>query len=150
MHQCFQTPVIIMQWWFFLCHWVQFYLDFFFVVSLLFFGTLLTSYRSISPVKRKFSFSPFSCFLLTSILSCLSQSAELSAKIVSLRGCVCIKGFVYICVCSVVHEKVWWWHILICLVFMLCAILENHRWIHLRGKIWFLKCDALIYLKTTI
>lgn len=59
----------------------------------------LSVYQSISSVWRKFSVPPFSCFLLPSILSCLSQSAELQTKIVSLRAWLCS-----VCVFMCIHK----------------------------------------------
>lgn len=60
----------------------------------------LSVYQSISSVWRKFSVPPFSCFLLPSVLSCLSQSAELQTKIVSLRAWLCS-----VCVCVHVYTQ---------------------------------------------
>lgn len=97
-------------------------------------GTQLTIYHSISSLRQKKAVSPFSCFSLPSILSCLSQSVELSMKIVSLTACLCFCAYT----CHVWYESVypWWlWHILICLfVFLVVCHLLSQK--NVEGYIW--------------
>lgn len=108
-------------------------------------------------VRLKCSVSPFSCFLRSSILSRLSQSAELRTEILSqgdwlhsARPCVCDCVLVFKCVhkgttgciskVMVTNPYLFFFFPFPPALCVSSAILEKCVWIHLCGGL--LRCDA--------